>query len=210
MVGGGYYQPLDLVGRRDEVRRYLTILSCRGHLRSSGYMPTEDACNNCPVNNCPFSKFKQGSWDDEMAEHDPRYDLFKALCKRFEQENPGYTLSGFFCGKIPEKEVWISANLHFCEEDPFSLTASVSNSVIQSLLTHETVPENWDEYARGFNFRIHQMFDSQTYEVTPEALEKAFEGKDYAKKAETQPEDDISEEKVPLPTRLLHFFRDLF
>ena len=31
MVGGGYYQPIDLVGRRDEVRRYLQILSCRGY-----------------------------------------------------------------------------------------------------------------------------------------------------------------------------------
>ena len=61
MVGGGYYQPLDLVGRRDEVRRYLQILSCRGNRRSSGYMPSEKNCADCSVENCPFSKYKEGN-----------------------------------------------------------------------------------------------------------------------------------------------------
>ena len=180
MVGGGYYQPIDIIGRKDEVRRYFKILSCRGNQRSSGYMPTEDACNNCPVNNCPFSKFKQGSWDDEMAEHDPRRDLFNALCTRFEQENPGYTLRGFLCGDIPDGEIRIDPNGHYTEDEPFAFTAYASASVIRSLLMHETEPENWDEYAaKGFNFRIESQ---NCEEVTSETLKKAYEGLDYTKK----------------------------
>ena len=208
MVGGGYYQPIDIIGRKDEVRRYLQILSCRGNWLSSGYMPTEEnGCNNCSVNNC---KFKHGSWDDEMAEHDPRLDLFKALCKRFEQENPGYTLCGFLCGGIPDGEIWIDPNGHYTEDEPFTFTAHASASVIRSLLMHETEPENWTEYAKSFQFRIHKMFDSQTYEVTPETLEKAYEGHDYTKKADTQPEDDITEENVPLLTRVANFLKNFF
>lgn len=79
MIGGGYYQPLDLVGHNAEVRRYLQILSCRGYHISCDYMPSETNCANCPVENCPFSKYKEGNWDAEMHEPDSRRDLFEAL-----------------------------------------------------------------------------------------------------------------------------------
>lgn len=197
MIGGGYYQPLDIVGRKDEVRRYLQILSCRGHRQSSGYMPSKKNCADC-------------SWDAEMHEPDPRRKLFKALYERFEQENPGYTLRGFLCGGIPDGEIWISPNGHYTEDEAFDFTAYASESVIQSLLMHEIEPENWTEYAKSFQFRIHKMFDSQTYDVTAETLEKAFEGLDYTKKAKTEPEDDIYEEKVPLLTRVANLFKKMF
>ncbi len=210
MVGGGYYQPIDLVGRRDEVRRYLQILSCRGYRQSCGYMPSEKNCADCSVENCPFSKYKDGNWDAEMQEHDPRRDLFKALCERFEQENPGYTLRGFLCGGIPDGEIWINPNGHFAEDEPFAFTAYASDSVIRSLLMHEIEPENWAEYAKSFQFHIHKMFDKQSYDVNKETLEKAFEGLDYTKKAKTEPEDDIYEEKVPLLTHVANFFKKMF
>lgn len=175
MVGGGYYQPLDLVGRRDEVRRYLQILSCRGYRQSCGYMPSEKNCADCSVENCPFSKYKEGNWNAEMQEPDPRRDLFKALQKRFEQENPGYTLRDFCCGNIPEGEVWIHANSRFSAEEPFSFDLVVSESVIQSLLMHEIETENWTEYAKSFQFRIYNMFDKQSYDVNEGTLEKAFD-----------------------------------
>lgn len=210
MVGGGYYQPIDIIGRKDEVRRYFRILSCRGNRRASGYMPTAVRCADCSVNNCALSKFKQGSWDKEMPEPDPRLDLFKALCERFEQDNPGYTLRGFLCGNIPDEEIWIRPNGRYSEEEPLSFLVYASDSVIRALMMHEIVPENWNEYAKEFNFRIHKMFDSQSYEVTQTTLEKAFEGLDYTKKAKTEPEDDIYEEKVPLLTRVANFFKKMF
>ena len=209
MVGGGYYQPLDLIGRNDEVRRYLQILSCRGFQQSCGYTPSEKNCADCSVENCPFSKYKEGNWDAEMPESDPRVDLFNALCVRFEQENPGYTLRGFLCGGIPDGEIWINPNGHYTNNEPFAFTAYASNSVVQSLLMHETEPENWNDYANIFQFRIYKMFDSQTYDVTKETLEKAYEGLDYTKKANTQPEEE-NEEKVSLTARVMVFFKKMF
>lgn len=210
--GGSYYQPLDIVGRKDEVRRYLKILSCRGFHQSCGYMPSEKNCDDCSVENCPFSKYKQGDWAAEMPEPDPRRDLFRALLKRFEEENHGYSLRGFLCGEIPDGEIWIYPNGHYTEDELFTFTAYASDSVIRSLLMHETEPKNWVAYAQSFQFRIHKLFDKQSYDVCEETLEKAFEGQDYTKKAKTEPEpeDDIYEEKAPLLTRLAKFFKKMF
>ena len=205
MIGGGYYQPLDLVGCRDEVHRYLQILSCRGYSQSCGYMPSEKECSQCFVENCPFSKYKGGNWNTEIQEPDSRLELFKALRRRFEKENPGYSLSGFICGSVPDGEIWIRPNGHY------SFLAKASMSVIQSLLMHEIVPEDWDEYADEFDFRIHKLFNSQTFEVTPETLEKAFEGLDYTQNAKTTGHDDegIYEKKVPLLMRVANFFKKM-
>ena len=213
MVGGGYYQPLDLVGRRDEVRRYLQILSCRGSKVSCGYMPSEQSCANCSVENCPFSEYKEGSWDEEMREHDPRCDLFKALCERFKQENPGYTLRGFLCGGIPDGEIWLTPNGRYTVEEPFSFMAYASESLIRTLLMHESEPENWTEYAKSFQFRVHKRFE-ETHEVNPQTLEKACEGLDYAKKvpekAPSVEDSNATEERVPLLMRMANFFKQLF
>lgn len=211
MVNGGYYQPMNLIKENAEVRRYLKILSCRGHYHSCGYMPTEENCNNCTIENCPFSKYKTGNWDNENQEHDPRRDLFKALCERFEKANPGYTFRGFLCGDIPDDEIWLNPNSHFTAEDPFELTAYASKRVIRSLLTHEIEPENWEEYASGFKFKIHKLFEPESWEVTPANLEKAFEGMDYVKKeSNTEPVNDMYDEKVPLMARISAFFKKMF
>lgn len=209
MIGGGYYQPLDLVGRKDDVRRYLQILACRGGKNSHGYMPTEENCSNCSVKNCPFSNYKEGNWDAEISESDPRIYLFNALRERFEQENPGYTLRGFSCDKIPDGEIWIIPNGRYVENEKLSFTVYVSKSVIQELLMHETEPENWNDYAKSFKFRIHKMFEGNTYDVTKETLEEAHEGLDYTKKMYMQPEK-VKEEKVTLMTRVKEFFKKMF
>ena len=180
MLNGGYYQPIDLVGRMDEVRRYLQILSCRGHYRACGYMPSEKECANCSVEKCPFSKFKEGNWDAEMHEPDPRRDLFKAFCERFEQENPGYILQRFLCREMPDGEIWIIPNGHYTKDEPFAFTAYASDSLIRSLLMHEIEPENWTEYAKSFQFRIHKI-SGKSYDVNKRTLKKAFEGMDYTK-----------------------------
>lgn len=211
MVTGGYYQPLDIIGRRNEVQRYLKILSCRGYCHSCGSMPTEKNCAACSVEKCPFSSFKKGKWKAEMPEHDPRCDLFKALLERFEKENPGYTLRGFLCGGIPDGEIWLSPNGRYTEGEPLAFTVYVSESVIRALMMHETEPESWTEYAKSFEFRIYKRLEEQSYEANNETLEKAFEGLDYTKKAKNEPEDDIYEEKVPpLLMRMANFLKKRF
>lgn len=177
MVGGGYYQPFDIISRKAEVRRYFKIISCRVNSHASGYMPTKEVCAECSVKNCPVSYYKKGNWDKEIPEVDPRCKLFDALVKRFEEEHPDYTLRGFLCGSIPDDEIRLSPNRPR-SGDP-SFTAYASNSVIQSLLIHEIMPENWEEYAGKFKFCIHKMFDSEVFDATKENVEKAFAEMDH-------------------------------
>ena len=197
MVGGGYYQPLDVINRKEEVRRYLQILSCRGYKRACGYMPTEKDCNECNLEDCPFSKYKSGSWDSEMDEPDPRIDLFKSLRKKFEQEYPEYSLCGFSCDEIPEGEIWLRPNGRYIAEETLSFKVYASESLIRALLMHEVVPEDWDEYASSLKFRVREMYKPEVYEVTKTTLAKVYEGKDYTKKVE----------KVPLMARVMNLFK---
>ena len=206
MVGGGYYQPIDIVGRKEEVRRYLQILSCRGYRQSCGYMPTAEKCAGCKVDNCPFSKFKAGKWESELPEPDPRIKLFKGLFQRFEQAYPGFTLRGFLCSSaIPDDEIWVSANGRYDESQPFAFTATASDKVIRSLLMHEIVPEDWSEYAKGFKFLIKEFSDTEAHEATMEAIEKAYEGKDFTQKTEV-----IEVEEEPTATGLRGFLKRIF
>ena len=214
MVSGGYYQPMDIVGKKEEVQRYLKILSCRGHFHSCGYMPSEETCQKCNIEDCPFSKFKEGNWDNENQEPDPRRDFFNALRMRFEKENPGYSFRGFLCGKIPDDEILLNPNSRYDEEQPYEFTAYASRTVIRALLTHEVTPRNWEEYASKFKFRIHELFDTESYEVTPEILEKVFKDRDYTKKnSNTEPvtiQDIYYDEKVPLSARIVAFLKKMF
>ncbi len=207
MLRGGYYQPVDIVNRSEEVRRYLKILSCRGFYRACGYMPSEAKCAQCVVENCPFSRYKEGNWEAELPEVDPRVVLFRSLRTRFEDENPGYTLHGFLCGGIPENEIWIKPSGRYTLEEPFAFMAYASNTVIQSLLMRETEPEKW---ANCVEFRIHKMFEDQVdLNVTKESLEKVSEELDYTKKVNTRPED-VDEERVPLAVRVGTFCKKIF
>lgn len=145
-----------------------------------------------------------------MHEPDPRCDLFEALRKRFEQENPGYTLRGFLCGGIPDGEIVLTPNGHYHEDQPFELKACASDSVIRSLLMREIEPENLVDYAKSFQFLVHKPFEVQAYEVNPEMLETVFEGLDYTKNANPQPKADITKEKVSLAAHVWALIKNLF
>jgi len=203
MVGGGYYQPLDLVGRRDEVRRYLEILACRGYFRSSGYMPTADYCAKCAVEKCPFSPYKgnQGNWENEIQEPDARVDFFKALRERFEKENPGFTLRGFLSDPtVPNGEIWLRANGKYEVDEKFSFTAYASNGLVQAMLMREDLPEL---FVQKLIFRIYSMTEKSTFDVNTQTLEKAFEGLDYTQKEE---EEVVAVRVVSLLEKVKNFF----
>ncbi len=203
MIGGGYYQPIDLIGRQEEVRRYVKILFCRGRWHATGYMPNEVRCSYCTVKNCPFNQYNtEGNWDNELTENDPRKDLLEALVRRFEWKFPGYTIKGFLCGKIPNNEVWFRPNFHYSVQDEFSFTAYVSQSVIQELLMRENIPEDWDNYAGSFRMKAISMLGDLKYAATRENLARVSE------KIETWTNpQDVWEEKVPLVTRVLSYLK---
>ena len=196
MIGGGYYQPFDIVGRKEEVRRYFKILSCRGNWISSLYMPSEAKCAACPLENCPFSESKEGDWEKEMPEVDLRVDLLKRLIRRFEQEYSGYTLRGMHCGAgIPDGTIVLNPNWHESEDEPYSFMVCISSSVIQSLLMHEIEMESLEEYVGKVKFQI-VLIEGEEVDVTLENIERAFEEKEMAKKPSTP---STSEDEVKLP-----------
>lgn len=174
MISGGYYQPFDL-NNRDDLQRYLKILSCRGSKRSSGYQASEETCAECPVDNCPFSRFKDGSWNNERKEDDPRIHLFNALDRRFSKEYPKYELHGCLCGELPEREIRLRAMKHYSFEEEKSLEVFLPESLVQDLLMHMIVPEDWDEFAKEFKFTVDIFLKEDVYDLTPENIKMVFD-----------------------------------
>lgn len=184
MVGGGFYQPFDIVGRSEEVKRYFKILSCRTQKRSSGYMPSEDVCAKCPVNDCPFSEYKEGKWENEVREEDPRVIFFEALNRRFKTEYDGCTLrgflSGFRIGGIPKNEIYIRSN-SYCENEPYSFCAFAPADTVRALLMHEIEPEDWNEYVLKFKFKHAELNESSHNPVSMEQIHRIFSKHDNEK-----------------------------
>lgn len=217
MIGGGYYQPFDIIGGKNEIRRYFKILSCRGNYISSGYKPSKERCSACSVENCPFSKYKEGNWDNEFKEHDSRIDFFEALYRVFEKQHPLYKFKGFCCLNIEDDTIILEPNARYVDEDPFTLMVYASKNVIRSLLMHKVIPEDWDEYAKGFNFKLRKMFSKEYLEVTDENLDIVFDDVDYierVKKPELEHECDEIPEKQDdddgIITKFGRFFKKIF
>lgn len=94
LLGGVHWQPLENgktgINDTQKISRYLTILKCRTHEYSSGYMPTNEYCSKCSVNHCPFSayapKSEGASWDNEVIEQDDRILFYTAVKERIQNE----------------------------------------------------------------------------------------------------------------------------
>lgn len=185
MISGGYYQPLDIIGKQETVRRYLRILSCRGRRRSSGYMPAETECQHCFVTGCPLSPYNEtlrGLFRaEEIEEYDPRVDFFNSLYLRFQAEHPDYSLRGFFCqsNMAGDSQILLVPNGHFKKEEAFSYTAYASEKVIRDLLMRTVSPSDWGEYAKSFEFVLFQRGSSEYLEVTQENLKAVSASEDY-------------------------------
>jgi len=93
LLGGVQWQPFEDgtgIHETEKISRYLSILSCRTHLRLSGYMPSDQKCRACAVDRCPFSPLEEkktgASWDNEPQEKDDRVEFYKAVKARVEKE----------------------------------------------------------------------------------------------------------------------------
>lgn len=205
--GGAFYQPIDIVNRSEEVKRYIRILSCRTHRQSSGYRPTAEACENCSIKNCPFSSAEsnRGEWENEtIKEEDPRHEIFKLLSEKFETQFPGYSLKGFLCsfedGNMQSNESFVRANTRFQEADGYTFMVYLSAETIRGLLMHTISIDDAKEIVEGITFYHSEWGMDGTPEVTLDSIKKIFEkpGMDYpaenaAKKAKE--EADLAEAK---------------
>lgn len=212
MVGGGYYQPIDIVNHSKEAKRYIRILSCRTNAVSSGYRPTEDRCANCAIKNCPFSSAEcnRGKWEDEfIREEDPRHEVFNLLSKKFESQFPGYTLRGFLSsfedGNMQSNECLIRANTRWQDNDPHSFMIWLSSETVRGLLMHTISMEDAQKIVDGITF-YHSNWDVKVEgealaEVTMESIHEIFErpGMDHPAeeaKAKAEEEAKIAAEKA--------------
>jgi len=185
MIGGGYYQPIDIINRSEEVKRYIRILSCRTNAVSSGYRPTKGRCANCTIKNCPFSSAEcnRGNWEDEsIREEDPRHEVFYLLSKKFESQFPGYSLRGFLCsfedGSMQSNESFVRANTCFQEDDGYTFMVYLSAETIRGLLMHTISIDDAKEIVEGITFYHSEWKMDGNPEVTLDSIKKIFESMD--------------------------------
>ena len=209
MFGGGYYQPMDIIKKQDKVRRYFKILFCRGRNKASGYMPDEKTCEACSVENCPFSEYKDGNWEKEIEEYDPRKDFFNAIAQMFEEMFEGYKLINFKCArKIEDDTIFLYPCGHYSEEEPLSFLAWVSEKTIRDLMMRKVVPENWEEYANSFKFKIKK--NGESFDATEEYIKKLSYEADYVAQRKVKKEEVTCKKRGRASNRIYEFFRKLF
>ena len=211
MIKGGYYQPIDIVGRQDEIKRYLKILKCRGYKKSCGYMPNESCCSSCDVTNCPFSLYKSGgSWENEFEEYDPRLDLFEALSRKFEKDF-SYKLRGFSCSEIKEDTILLLPNTRCDKDEEFSFEVVAPEKIIKELLMRKLIPVNWDQFAEKFNFFVYKSTTEEKIKVSEPILQEVLNEADWivnpkARNTECECNKD-DKKKRGILRRILNFFR---
>ncbi len=206
-IYGGYYQPLDIVGRQEEVKRYLKILSCRGARNSSGYQASEERCSKCSVEACPFSRYKIGFWENELQEPDNRQVFYKAFYKSFEEEHPDYIIRGFLpSNTVRDDTIVLIPNCRYEEEETQNLHIYVSNNLVRDILMHKVVTENWDEYAKKFRLVLKRPFSEEEFEVTEENLKKLCSEQDRIKKEEKLPTIEDNSTSSNIFKKIIGFF----
>lgn len=211
MISGGYYQPMDIIGSQQEVKRYLKILACRGFNRASGYMPTEANCLACNVSNCPFSQYKKGDWENEMKEYDPRIQFLNALRRRFETQFPGYIISKLLYSEgLDDDTVLLYPLARLSDGQLASFEACISENVTRNLLIRNVSPENWEDYVESFDMKVRLKNDNIEY-ATKENIQAVFADVDYvAKKKNVERKQDKDNEQISFILKISRFFKNLF
>lgn len=169
MIGGAFWQPLEEgtgIHDKEKISRYLSILRCRTHRNSSGYMPTEENCQKCAVNNCPFSKYAEknanADWALEVQEHDYRIELFNAVIKRV-QEELLLKVSGAFC--YDGNNALLIPNDNGLKSCAIYLPVSILNDIL-----YNPGERDWEKMASEFIFELGVMMKPDRLQIVPEEL----------------------------------------
>lgn len=214
MINGVFWKPLEeTAGIHDKemVKRYLSILACRTHRRSCGYMPAEEQCKRCFVNLCPFSEVEEknrgASWESEVDEHDYRVDMFKALAERVNTELE-LDLSGLLCHK-GETALLIP---HTWKKETCVLYLPVT--LTNELLYHPG-ERNWREMAKGLTLELGVPFDKNKRTVIDDKIDvpaseycRAFWKSCCMTDTENTENTQVAKEMKPnIFKRIMNFFR---
>lgn len=83
VLSGVYYKPLQ---NKEEILKYMAILSCRVNRRSSGYRPTEEQCAKCQIKKCWFSALESKQENSIICEEgDKRQEFISLMRQRIEK-----------------------------------------------------------------------------------------------------------------------------
>lgn len=158
LLGGVFWKPLEnTAGIHDKeyVKRYLSILACRTHRNSCGYMPPRDQCSRCHVKQCPFSEVEEksrgASWKNEVNEHDYRVDMLKAVEERVKEEL-GFEVSGLICYK-GENALLIPHNWKK-ETCTLYLPVTLTNDLL-----YNPGERDWKKIAKNMQLELGVLFD---------------------------------------------------
>lgn len=198
LVGGVFWKPLETtagIHNKELVQRYLSILGCRTHRNSCGYMPTEERCKRCHVKQCPFSEVEEknrgASWENEVNEHDYRVDIFKAVAERV-NEKLGIEVSGLLC-HTGENALLIP---HTWKKE--ACTLYLPATLTNDLLYHPR-ERNWKSIAENMQLELGVIFDP-----TKRVLVDSQSDNDFCRKfwescftQEKDPDTDAAPKETP-------------
>ena len=240
LLSGVYWQLIEGgkpgINDKEKINRYLTILECRTHLRSSGYMPSEQRCGNCKVEHCPFSKFIEknydASWEKEIQEYDARVELYKSISRRI-KEQFGLDTVSILPHNGDEHTMRLYAGM-----EPGTVEVRVAQSLLMDLLYHPAmydVDMVADDLAIEAAIKWHydnngQMINDQYKLLQPAEGEPIEVGSLYefwsldqrfdwftSKKAETddfeieyEEDDDVEDALESVWDKVVNFFKNLF
>lgn len=158
LLGGVFWKPLETttgIHNKEYVKRYLSILACRTHRNSCGYMPPEDQCRRCYLKQCPFSEVEEknrgASWKNEVDEHDYRIDMLKAVAERV-KEDLGIEVSELLC-HTGENALLIP---HTWKKGECTLYLPVT---LTNDLLYNPGERDWKTIAENFQLELGVLFD---------------------------------------------------
>lgn len=158
LLGGVFWKPLETtagIHDKEYVKRYLSILACRTHRNSCGYMPPRDQCSRCFVKQCPFSEVEEknrgASWENEVNEHDYRVDMLKAVKERV-KEDLGIEVSGLLC--YEGENALLIPHTWKKEACMLYLPATLTNDLL-----YNPGERDWKSMAKNMQLELGVLFD---------------------------------------------------
>lgn len=162
-----FWQPLENgFGIRDtkKISRYLQMLKCRIDFYRTTQMPSDETCQSCEIQNCPFSKLDtkrvNSDWNKEVQERDYRVELFDAVRDRIESE---LGLEVIKYTHHSGNRVLLFMPSEICETTRGSVELQMPIRTLNFLM-YNPVYRNWQQYAKSYLFEL--QVEGNTKRVT--------------------------------------------
>lgn len=152
-----FWQPIEnRVGINDKskISRYLQMLKCRIDFYRTNEMPSDETCENCEIQNCPFStldsKKANSDWNKEVQERDFRMELFDAVKERVKDEL-GLEVTKYTHHTGSKALLLMTSEISKTTRDQVELYLPIK---MLNFLMYNPVYRNWKQYAKSYTFEL--------------------------------------------------------